>query len=250
VEVGGVPIDSLTLQEAILAIDDLVARKAGGAVFTPNVDHVVEFEQNPRLREAYAGADLSLVDGMPVLWASRLVGAPLPEKISGSDLVEPLLAHASARGWRVFLLGGGGGVAELAAAKLAVRMPGLEVVGTLGPRVDMGQPKERRREIVEAIARARPDVVLVAFGAPKQELFIHESRAELAPAVLFGLGASLDFIAGTLSRAPAWVSNAGLEWAYRLAREPRRLWKRYLVRDPRFFVIVMKQWAAARRGSR
>jgi N-acetylglucosaminyldiphosphoundecaprenol N-acetyl-beta-D-mannosaminyltransferase len=246
VRVGGVPIDSLTLAGAIQAIDSLVAAKEGGAVFTPNVDHVVEFEQNERLREAYTSADLSLVDGMPVLWASRFLGVPLPEKISGSDLVEPLMLHAATRQWRVFLLGGGDGVAELAAAKLAVRMPGLVVVGTLAPRIDMREPKASRRQVVEAIAAARPDIVLVALGAPKQELFIHESRADLAPAVLLGLGASLDFIAGTLSRAPAWVSGAGLEWLYRLAREPRRLWRRYLVRDPRFFFIVLSEWRAGR----
>jgi N-acetylglucosaminyldiphosphoundecaprenol N-acetyl-beta-D-mannosaminyltransferase len=241
VQIGGVPIDGVTLNEAIGAIDLLVATEKGGAVFTPNVDHIVEFEKNPRLREAYGAADLSLVDGMPVLWASRLLGRRLPEKISGSDIIEPLLRHAASRRWRVFLLGGQEGVAALAATRLKEAMPGLAIVGTLAPRIDMAQPREHREAIVEVIRAARPHLVLVAFGAPKQELWIHEAREALRPAVFLGVGASLDFIAGTLPRAPVWVSRSGLEWLYRLAREPRRLWRRYLLRDPRFLVILWRE---------
>jgi N-acetylglucosaminyldiphosphoundecaprenol N-acetyl-beta-D-mannosaminyltransferase len=249
VRIGGVPIDSLTLKDAILAIEDLVAAGKGGAVFTPNVDHIVEFETNPALRLAYAAADLSLVDGMPVLWASRLMGTSLPEKISGSDLVLPLLEHARERAWRVFLLGGLEGVADLAAKNLAKKMPDLQIVGTLAPRIDMNEPKDSRREVVEAVRGARPDIVVVAFGAPKQELWIEEARRELVPAVLLGLGASVDFLAGTLPRAPAWMSDSGLEWLYRLVREPRRLWKRYLLRDPRFFAIVLRELVRSRARS-
>jgi N-acetylglucosaminyldiphosphoundecaprenol N-acetyl-beta-D-mannosaminyltransferase len=249
VRIGGVPIDSLTLKDAIQAIDDLVAAGKGGAVFTPNVDHIVEFEKNPALRLAYAAADLSLVDGMPVVWASRLMGTSLPEKISGSDLVLPLLERALERAWRVFLLGGLEGVADLAAKNLAKKMPTLRIVGTLAPRIDMNEPKDSRREVVEAVRRARPDIVVVAFGAPKQELWIEEARSELVPAVLLGLGASVDFLAGTLPRAPAWMSDSGLEWLYRLAREPRRLWKRYLLRDPRFFAIVLRELVLSRARS-
>jgi N-acetylglucosaminyldiphosphoundecaprenol N-acetyl-beta-D-mannosaminyltransferase len=249
VQIGGVRIDSLTLEEAIEAIDLLVVSGKGGAVFTPNVDHVVEFERNPRLRAAYGAADLALVDGMPVFWASRLLGQPLPEKISGSDLIEPLLAHAASRRWRVFFLGGQDGVAALAAKRLLAAMPDLAIVGTLAPRVDMNAPKEGRQEIVDTIRSARPDLVFVAFGAPKQELWIHESRAALLPAVFLGIGASLDFIAGTVPRAPLWVSRSGLEWVYRLLREPRRLWKRYLLRDPRFAVIVLRDVLARNRRS-
>ena len=238
--IGGVPIDPLTLAQAVDAVGDLVAAGKGGAVFTPNVDHVVEYAENPALREAYEAASLSLADGMPVLWAARLLGTPLPAKVSGSDLVMPLLERCAARGWRVFLLGGGDGVAEKAKAELARTLPALTVVGTLSPRVDMREPAAHRAEIVQAVHNAAPDVVVVGFGAPKQELFIHESREALAPAVLLGLGACIDFIAGTVPRAPKWMSNSGLEWAYRLSREPRRLWRRYLVRDPKFVRIVLR----------
>lgn len=243
VRIGGLPIDPVTLSEAIAAIDEAVVSGRGGAVFTPNVDHVVEYQDNAQLRAAYDAASLSLVDGMPVLWASRLLRKPLPEKVSGSDLILPLVRHAAARAWRVYLLGGGEGVAQLAARELERTLPGLQVVGAVAPMIDMRQPPSTRAPIVEAVKRASPHLVLVALGAPKQELFIHECRDELRPAVLLGIGASLDFVAGTVPRAPRWMSRSGLEWLYRLSREPRRLWRRYLVRDPRFLrILVETMW--------
>jgi N-acetylglucosaminyldiphosphoundecaprenol N-acetyl-beta-D-mannosaminyltransferase len=245
--IGGLPVDRVTFAQALDAIESLVASRRGGSVFTPNVDHVVQFSEDPRLREAYERASLSLADGMPIVWASRLFGEPIPQKISGSDLVAPLLERAGARGWRVFLLGGNDGVAEAAAAKMTAAHPGLKIVGTLAPRVNLDEPPDRRASIVEAVRAATPDLVLFAFGAPKQELFIAEVQDALRPAVLLGVGASLDFLAGTVPRAPAWMSEHGLEWAYRLAREPRRLWKRYLVRDPKFLVILLRSLRGARR---
>jgi len=240
VRIGGLPIDRLTLDGAIAAIDELVSSGQGGAVFTPNVDHVVEYQDNARLREAYEAASLSLVDGVPVLWASHLLGEPLPEKVSGSDLVMPLLRHAAKRGWRVFLLGGGDGVAEMAKRSLETSIPGIDVVGALSPRIDMRQESAVRAPVVEAVGSAKPHIVIVALGAPKQELFIHETREALRPAVLLGLGASLDFIAGTVPRAPGWISRSGLEWLFRLSREPKRLWRRYLLRDPKFLLILAR----------
>jgi N-acetylglucosaminyldiphosphoundecaprenol N-acetyl-beta-D-mannosaminyltransferase len=247
VTIGGVPIDPVTMSEAVDAIDDLVQARRGGSVFTPNVDHVVECQDNGAFREAYAAVDLSLADGMPVVWSTRLLGRPVPEKVSGSDLVEPLARRAGERGWRVFLLGGGEGIAQRAGERMVATCPGMQIAGVLGPRIDMSRPREERSELLETIRAARPDLVLVALGAPKQELWIHESREALAPAVLLGIGASLDFIAGAVQRAPRWVSRTGLEWAYRLAREPRRLWRRYLVRDPRFLAVLLSELARPRR---
>jgi len=182
-----------------------------------------------------------------VVWASRLLGAPLPEKISGSDLVIPLMARAASRGWRVFLLGGAHGVADAAAERLG-RDLGVNVVGTAAPlvRVGPGEADPEGEAAVGAIRAARADVVLVALGAPKQELWMHRHRDVLAPAVLLGVGASLDFVAGRVRRAPRWISQSGLEWAWRLAREPRRLWRRYLIDDPRFLLIFLRSWRAAR----
>jgi N-acetylglucosaminyldiphosphoundecaprenol N-acetyl-beta-D-mannosaminyltransferase len=226
--------------EAIDAIVQLVRDGRGGTVFTPNVDHVVQAEHNEAFREAYGRTALSLVDGTPVLWAARLLGTPLPEKLSGSDLFEPLLERAAKEQLRVVLLGGGPGVAELAAKNLKDRLPTLQVVDTLSPRIGLSSTDEER-ECVARLIRARADLIFVCLGAPKQELFSDRNRQALAPAVLVGFGAAVDFAAGTVPRAPGWMSRAGLEWAFRLGREPRRLAARYLLRDPAFFKIIARQ---------
>jgi len=227
-------------QGAIDAIDRLISAKNGGTVFTPNVDHVVMAEHDERFRSAYAAAALSLVDGTPVLWAARLLRTPLPAKISGSDLVMPLLRRAAERGHRVYFLGGAEGVAELAKSKLESAFPGIQIVGTDASRIDVDALPETD-EVVERILRAAPDLVLVALGAPKQEIWSHTRAERLKPAVLIGVGASLDFVAGIQKRAPSWMSKVGLEWLYRLAQEPRRLAARYLLRDPEFGLILLRQ---------
>jgi N-acetylglucosaminyldiphosphoundecaprenol N-acetyl-beta-D-mannosaminyltransferase len=238
---GALRVDCVTREGALRAIAELVADKEGGAVFTPNVDHVVLAEEDERMRRAYERVSLSLADGMPLVWASRLVGTPVPEKVSGSDLVPALLERAAQLGWRVYLLGGGPGVAALAREKLREQLPRLEVVGVDAPRIDGDGGSADREAILARIRAASPDVVLVGLGAPKQEIWIDTVRDELRPAVFLGIGASLDFVAGTLPRAPQWVSQLGLEWAFRLSREPRRLWRRYLLRDPKFVAVLGRQ---------
>jgi N-acetylglucosaminyldiphosphoundecaprenol N-acetyl-beta-D-mannosaminyltransferase len=240
VRVGSLAIDVVDFQGAIDAIDRLIGAKNGGTVFTPNVDHVVMAEHDERFRSAYAAAALSLVDGTPVLWAARLLRTPLPEKISGSDLVMPLLRRAAERGHRVYFLGGAEGVAELAKSKLEATFPGIRIVGTDASRIDINALGEAD-EVAERISRAAPDLVLVALGAPKQEIWSHTRAERLKPAVLIGVGASLDFVAGIQKRAPRWMSKVGLEWLYRLAQEPRRLATRYLLRDPEFGLILLRQ---------
>ena len=242
IRVGTLPIDVVDFHGAIDAIDRLISAKNGGTVFTPNVDHVVMAEHDERFRNAYAAAALSLVDGTPVLWAARMLRTPLPEKISGSDLVMPLLRRAAERGHRVYFLGGAPGVADLAKSKLEVALPGIQIVGTDSSRIDINALGDAD-EIAERIQRAKPDLVLVALGAPKQEIWSHTRAERLKPAVLVGVGASLDFVAGVQKRAPSWMSSAGLEWLYRLAQEPRRLAARYLLRDPEFVLILLRQFA-------
>jgi N-acetylglucosaminyldiphosphoundecaprenol N-acetyl-beta-D-mannosaminyltransferase len=246
--IGRLQIDPVGFDEALDAIGALVAEGRGGAVFTPNVDHIVLTDSDRRLQEAYSGVSLSLVDGKPVLWAARLLRQPLPAKVSGSDLLEPLVARAASMGWRVYLLGGRPGVADTVRGVFASRHPRLSVVGAEGPRIDMAEDAGSRRELVARVRAARPDLVFVALGNPKQELFIHEAREELRPAVLVAVGAALDFVAGQVPRAPRWMSTAGVEWLYRLAHEPGRLWRRYLLRDPWFIVIVLRTWWARRAG--
>lgn len=237
-QIGNVPIDAVTLGGALDAIDALVQAGDGGTIFTPNVDHIVIAQQNARFAAAYASSSLSLVDGMPVLWASRLLGRPLPEKLSGADLVLPLMQRALERRYRVFLLGGAPGVADGARVALQRDFPGLAIVGVDASRVDVDQIST---DLVARIKAAQPNLVLVALGAPKQEIFSSEQSEALAPAVLLGIGASLDFVAGVRNRAPAWISGLGVEWLFRLVQEPRRLARRYLLRDPRFLLIMARQ---------
>lgn len=248
IRIGRARIDDVTVAEALQAIEDLVARRSGGIVCTPNVDHVVLLEDDPRLRAAYERASLILADGMPILWASRLLGTPLREKVSGSDLVSPLITRAVAGRWRVYLVGGGEGVAARAAERLKIDAPGLEIVGIDARSIDIDRGPTELDGLVAGLTAARPDLVLVALGCPKQEIVMDRIAGAVRPAVCVGIGASLDFLAGTVPRAPRWMSAAGLEWLYRLAREPRRLWRRYLVRDPRFAAILLRDLRAAKQA--
>jgi N-acetylglucosaminyldiphosphoundecaprenol N-acetyl-beta-D-mannosaminyltransferase len=245
IRLGHIWIDALRFDEALAAIETLVSTGAGGAVYTPNVDHVVTAEDDLAFREAYSEASLSLADGQPLVWSARLLGTPLPAKISGSDLTWPLMERASRAGWRVFLLGAGPGVAERAAARLADEL-GVAIAGVDAPHIRLDAPSSETDAIVGWVRAARPDLVLVALGAPKQERWIHQVRFRLRPAVLLGVGASLDFIAGTIPRAPPWMSRLSLEWLYRLVREPRRLAHRYLWKDPRFLAILARTALAPR----
>lgn len=248
IRIGTIDIDALTFAEALDRIEELVIARRGGMVFTPNVDHIVNAENNVAFRQAYHRADLSLVDGQPVLWAARILGQTLPEKVSGSDLVLPLLIRAAARSWRVYLLGAEPGVAEKVAEWLQTTHE-VNIVGTAAPRVDLENPLENQK-IAANIRAVKPDLVLVALGSPKQELFIHQIAKSLEPAVFLGVGASLDFLAGTVQRSPAWMSRAGLEWLYRLVREPRRLWRRYLVNDVQFFGILYRDMMRAHKRTK
>jgi len=249
VRVGGVDIDDLTLAEALDVISELVDAGQGGTVFTPNVDHIVRVEDDARLSTAYASVSVSLVDGAPVRWASGLLGAPLREKVSGSDLILPLMKRSAERRFRVYLLGGEPGVADRAAERLRAATPGLHIVATDSSRIEIGRGPPAHDEVIARVNAARAQLVLVALGCPKQEIFIHEVAPAVRPAVLLGVGAALDFWAGTATRAPAWMSAAGAEWLYRLAHEPRRLWRRYLVRDPRFLLIVLRELLRRRASS-
>ncbi|MCC7053619.1 MAG: WecB/TagA/CpsF family glycosyltransferase [Gemmatimonadaceae bacterium] len=242
VRFGRLWVDALGFDEALLAVRDLVNRRQGGAIFTPNVDHVVMADQHAGLRRAYRRASLSFADGMPLVWTSRLLGRKIPEKLSGSDMLVPIIQLAAAQDWGVYFLGGMPGVpgaAELAAERLHTEF-GVRIVGVDPAFVSMNGDGPDDAAVVERVRAARPDLVFVALGAPKQELWIARSLDQIRPAVAIGCGASLDFISGHVSRAPAWVSNAGFEWAYRLAQDPRRLWKRYLIRGPRFIGILFR----------
>lgn len=237
VRLGRVWIDRVGFDGALERIEALVSAGQGGAVFTPNVDHLVMAEDDLAFRTAYENVSVCLADGQPLVWLSRALGTPLPEKVSGSDLVWPLMQLAGRSGWRVYLLGGAPGAARIAGDRFT-RELGVQVVGVDDARIEVGG--ESGRSAVERVRKARPDLLLVALGAPKQELWIHDALARMGPTVAIGVGATLDFISGRIRRAPPWMSRAGLEWLYRLAHDPRRLAYRYLVRDPRILAVMAR----------
>ena len=244
---GRLHVDVLTFDGAVDATIALCRQGAGGFVLTPNVDHVVVAESDDALKAAYDDASLSLVDGKPLVWLASAMNRPLPAKISGSDLLRPLIARAAAEGLSCFFLGGKEGIAQKAADILAADHPGLKVAGCFSPPFGFEKNPEEDARVVDVVRKARPALLFVALGAPKQELWMHKHRAALAPTVGLGIGASLDFVAGVVQRAPAWMSQAGLEWVYRLGQEPRRMFDRYIVRDSAFVGIAVRTWRQHRR---
>ncbi len=240
IRLGSIHVDYVTQAEAIDLIIDRAGSRKGGYIVTPNVDHIVIAESNEKLRAAYADATLSLADGMPLIWASKLMGRPLPEKVSGSDLIRPLLQAAAGAGMRVYLMGAAPGIGLAAAQRLVEEMPALAIVGADSPPLGFDVDKDLERAVIDKMVAARPDIALIALGCPKQEILMHRwYRARIGP-VMLGIGASLDFIAGKVKRAPPWMSDHGLEWVFRLIQDPRRLAKRYIVRDARIVGILAR----------
>jgi N-acetylglucosaminyldiphosphoundecaprenol N-acetyl-beta-D-mannosaminyltransferase len=230
------------------AIDHILRRidsKAGGFVVTPNVDHVCLAETDDALVRAYDDAFLSLADGTPLVWIAKLLRLPLEEKVSGSDLVEPLLERGGQRGLRVYFLGASEKVNAKCKQILEAKYPGLRVVGYSSPMIDNKAPDP---SIVAQIIEAKPQLVFVALGCPKQELWMHRFSPQLVGIVSLGIGATLHFIAGETPRAPRWMSKIGLEWLYRLFREPKRLAHRYLVRDRAIAGIFLRMALQRRRA--
>jgi N-acetylglucosaminyldiphosphoundecaprenol N-acetyl-beta-D-mannosaminyltransferase len=243
VSLFGISIDNLTMAEAVESVRRLLEdRNRQHYVATPNVDHIVRLHKDAVFRQAYAGASLVLADGMPLVWASRSLGRPLKMRVTGADLLPGVCEMAAPIGKSVFLLGGLNGVAERAAHNLRARYPGLQVAGVYSPPLGFERDAREQQRIVERINRARPDLLAIGLGSPKQELWIAAHRRQLQFGVALCIGAAIDFAAGVLQRAPQWMQRHGLEWLWRLSRDPRRLWKRYLVDDLAFAKIVAREW--------
>jgi N-acetylglucosaminyldiphosphoundecaprenol N-acetyl-beta-D-mannosaminyltransferase len=253
IELCGMSLARITSAELLDHIFAELEAGRGGWLVTANLDFVRRHARDEAARRIYAGADLRVADGMPLVWASRLQGTPLPERVAGSSLVVPLCARAAREGRRVYLLGGDPRASEEAARRLCAEIGGLALAGRSAPRVGSGAPEADLEPIRGALCEACPDLVLVALGSPKQELVIARLRHELPGAWWIGVGASLSFVAGHIRRAPPLLQRLGLEWAHRLAQEPRRLFRRYLVDDAPFafelFARSLRSRRAARRGA-
>jgi N-acetylglucosaminyldiphosphoundecaprenol N-acetyl-beta-D-mannosaminyltransferase len=249
VKLFGVEIDAVRMGGAVERILAWVDDPAGGCRFvvTPNVDHTVLLQSSAELRAAYRDAGLVLADGWPVVAASRLLGKPLPERVTGSDLGPALFdaAQKSARPLRVYLLGAAPGVAERAAERIAGRWPKVEVVGVYSPPLGFERDPDECHAILRRIREASPELLLVGLGAPKQELWVHRHQQEIAAPAALCVGATIDFLAGEKKRAPRLLQKLGLEWLHRMLSEPRRLTTRY-ARDACIFPrLVWREWRSA-----
>ncbi len=225
----GVPVDDVTLEEAVERCGELVeiGRATGQThqVTTVNVDFLLTAGRHPSVRKILQSSDLAIPDGMPVVWGSRLLGTRLRQRVAGADLVPALAECAARRGYRIYLFGSAPGVAEEAAELLSKEHPGALIVGAGGPMFD--DVEDMDRAALDDIIAARPDIVCVALGHPKQERWIEAHRHEIGAPLMVGVGGSLDFIVGRKHRAPAWMQRTGLEWLHRMLTEPGRLGRRY-----------------------
>ena len=239
----GVNLSNMTFEEMTMALDRCIASgKAGFYIVTPNVDHLCRIHRDADFRDAYEKASLAVVDGKPIVWATRLFGRTIKEKLSGSDLVPKLSKFAAAKGYRVFYFGAAPGVAESAANKLKTQFPDLMVAGTYSPPMSFDSDPQANAEAIARIKNAGAQICFVAMGAPRQEIWMRNHARDCNAPVMIGIGAGLDFAAGRVKRAPRWMQYAGLEWLWRLCVEPRRLWRRYLVEDLYFFRLLWREF--------
>lgn len=233
----GTPISIIDMKGTLKRIEEMIESGSPHFIITPNVDFVVQAGEDQELHRILCDADLVICDGMPLVWASKWFGNPIPERVAGSDLAVPLLELAERKRLKLFLLGAETAVNRKAAETIRNDYPNINLVGNYSPPyaslVDMDH-----EDINKRITEAKPDILLVGFGCPKQEKWINMNYQHIGVPVSIGVGATVDFIAGKVSRAPQWMRNSGLEWFYRLIKEPRRMWKRY-VKDIVVFTFAM-----------
>lgn len=245
----GIPIDACTMDDTIERFDELIrlgrqSRKAH-QVATVNVDFLVNAIHDSEVHRLLQRTDLNLADGMPVVWASRLLGTPVPERVAGADLVTELAKASEERGWRIHLFGAGPRVADRARSLLLERHPHATISADAGPpAIEVDRFDE---EIAEHINSIDPDVLCVAFGNPKQERFVATYRDAVPCPVMIGIGGSLDMLVGDRRRAPEWMRRVGAEWIFRAAQEPGRLGRRYLHDIRVFGPAIAGYWRRTRR---
>lgn len=238
VSIAQVPVHDVDLRGALARVDELVAEGGAHYNIAINAAKVVAAQRDVALQRAIADAHLLTADGQAIVWAARLLGHALPERVAGADLMEALFARAEERGYSVYLLGARRDVLERALARLGQTHPGLRIAGARdGYFAD-------EQAVVDEIRAAKPDLLFLGFGTPAKEYFMHRRYRELGVPFTMGVGGAFDVYAELVRRAPRWIQRAGLEWAFRLAQEPRRMWKRYLVGNSRFIWLVVRELVA------
>jgi N-acetylglucosaminyldiphosphoundecaprenol N-acetyl-beta-D-mannosaminyltransferase len=245
-ELLGAPLDPVTFEDAVGAVDRAVQSRVPIQHASLNAAKIVRLQNDAVLSDAIRGCDLVTADGQPVVWAARLLGHRVPERVNGTDLMEVLLAHAAAHGYRVYLLGARPDVVDDAAAEIRLRHPSILIVG----RHHGYFSDTEEEDVVRDIVAARPDLMFIALETPQKELFLARHRGDVEIPFMMGVGGSLDVVAGRRKRAPHWAQRAGLEWFFRFIQEPRRLGRRYVVGNARFIGLVAGELVRNRRGAR
>lgn len=239
VRLYGVRFHAVTERQTIDFILSELDAGRGGSVVTPNLDHLRRSQKDVSFAALVSEASLVVADGMPVVWASRVQGTPLPQRVAGSDLISSLSAAAAERGRSVFMLGGTPGTADAAAKVLQGRSPNLKIAGTYCPPLGFESDEDEMTRLIEILRSTSPDIIYVALGSPKQEYLIDQIARTLPRAWWLGVGISFSFLCGDVKRAPRWVQKIGMEWLHRVIQEPRRLFHRYFVVGLPFFTRLM-----------
>ena len=239
----GCQMDNLTMEETLQKVEGFIASGRPHQHVVVNVDKLVKANRDPELRRIINECALINVDGMPVVWASRLLGKPLKERVAGVDLFEALMERAAQKGWRVFLLGAREEVVSGVKQTYERKYRGLTVAGY---RNGYWKPEEEAG-VVEQIAQAKADLLFVAISSPKKEHFLGQYQAHMKIPFAMGVGGTFDVAVGKVKRAPLWMQKSGLEWFYRFLQEPRRMFRRYFIEDMAFIGLFLRE--AARRGS-
>lgn len=246
-QLGGAGIANLSIAEAVDRVIAMCDAQRPAYVVTPNVDHIVLLEDHADFKQSYDHADLVLADGMPIVWASYLLQEPLKGRVAGSDLAPALCERIAETGHKIFLFGAAPGVAETAANKLRETYPGIQVVGAHSPPLGFDKDAQQTDEAIAMLNESGADIIFLAMSTISQEVFMMNHHERLNRGVMLGIGATIDFIAGEKVRAPVFLQKVGLEWAFRLCQEPKRLFWRY-ARDLKFIPILLRE--VARRWSR
>jgi N-acetylglucosaminyldiphosphoundecaprenol N-acetyl-beta-D-mannosaminyltransferase len=234
----GCQIDNLTMEETLRKVEGFIASGRPHQHVVVNVDKLVKASRDPELRRIINHCDLVNADGMPVVWAARLLGTPLKERVAGIDLFDALMARAAVRAWRVFLLGATAPVVAAVKHRYEQQYPGLQIAGY---RDGYWSGAAEEADVAAQIARARPDLLFVAISSPRKETFLGRWQAQLQIPFAMGVGGSFDVAAGLVRRAPRWMQRAGLEWFYRFLQEPRRMFRRYFVDDMAFLGLLLRE---------
>ena len=233
-------INNITMDETVQNIEQMIQKGQKTYVTPINVDVVMKMEKDEKLKEIIDNADIVLADGKPLIWISKLKNNPIKEKVSGSDLVPQLCELSNKKGYTMFILGGKEGIAEIAKKNLEKEYSNIKILGTYAPPFGFENDQKELEKINEMISLAKPDLLFVGLGCPKQEKWVYDNYKKYDAKVSICAGATVDFLAGNVKSAPKWMSNVGLEWFYRFLQEPKRLFKRYFIDDMKIIKLVFK----------